>query len=142
MIDGVVYYPLRKFPDDRGVVMHMLKRSDEVFSKFGEMYFTSIYRDVIKAWHIHKKMDLNYACVVGSVKVVLFDSRRDSKTEGTIEEYFLGEDNYGLLHIPHGVTNGMQGLDNKLSIVANCASLEHDPEEMLRVDLSEVPYEW
>ena len=142
MIAGVKYYPLRKFPDERGVVWHMMKQSDEAFDKFGEIYFTSIFKGVIKAWHIHTKMDLNYACIVGRVKIVLFDGREDSKTHGVIEEYWLGEDNYSLLHIPHGVTNGMIGITKGLSVVANCATLEHDPEEILRVDLSDVQYNW
>lgn len=142
MIEGVKYYPLRKFPDERGVVLHMMKKSDKVFEEFGEIYFTSIYKGVIKAWHIHKKMDLNYACIVGMVKVVLYDGRKNSSTNGAIEEYWLGEDNYTLLHIPYGVTNGMMGITKGLSVVANCASAEHDPEEMLRVDLSDVQYDW
>lgn len=142
MIEGVKYYPLRKFPDERGVVWHMMKKSDEAFTEFAEIYFTSIYKGVIKAWHIHKKMDLNYACMVGRVKVVLHDNRKNSKTNGATEEYWLGEDNYALLHIPHGVANGMMGISKGLSIIANCATLEHDPQEMLRVELSDVDYNW
>ena len=142
MIEGVQYYPLRKFPDERGVVWHMMKKSDSVFDSFGEIYFTSIYRGVVKAWHVHKKMDLNYVCMVGGVKVVLYDDREKSKTRGTIEEYWLGVDNYGLLHIPYGVTNGMIGMTKGLSMIANCATLEHDPDEMLRLSLSDVQYNW
>ncbi|PIT98014.1 MAG: dTDP-4-dehydrorhamnose 3,5-epimerase [Candidatus Andersenbacteria bacterium CG10_big_fil_rev_8_21_14_0_10_54_11] len=144
MIDGVVYQPLRRIADDRGVVFHMLKASDPVFSRFGEIYFTSLYPDVIKAWHVHTRMDLNYACVSGGVRVVLYDDRKGSPTRGELNEFFLGEADYALLHIPHGIINGMRGEDRQLSLVANCATLPHDPEEMLRYGLSEAPfsYDW
>lgn len=142
MIAGVKYLPLKRFPDDRGTVWHMLKSTDEVFDKFGEIYFTSLYPKVIKAWHIHTKMDLNYACIAGMVRVVLYDGRAESSTAGDLEEYILGEDAYYLLHIPHGVTNGMQNLDDKVAMVANCATLIHDADEMLRQELAEIDFDW
>ena len=142
MIEGVNCRLLKKIPDDRGVVWHMLKKSDPAFDQFGEIYFTSVYQGVIKAWHRHRQMALNYACIVGAVKVVLVDGRDQSATKGQVEEYWLGEDNYCLLHIPKGVTNGMIGISHKLSVVANLASLEHDPTEMDRIDLNEIDYDW
>ncbi|HBE89890.1 MAG: hypothetical protein A3E37_03240 [Candidatus Andersenbacteria bacterium RIFCSPHIGHO2_12_FULL_46_9] len=142
MIEGVIYKTLKKIPDDRGVVWQLMKKSDESYSQFGEIYFTSLYHGVIKAWHKHKQMDLNYACITGAVKVVLYDGREKSSTGGQIEEYYLSTDCYGLLHIPHGVTNGMIGLCQQLSIVANLATLEHDPTEMERFDLSVIEYNW
>jgi len=142
MIEGVQYLPLRRIPDDRGTVSHMLKRTDDVFSEFGEIYFTSLYPHVIKAWHVHIKMDLNYACVSGAVRVVLFDDRKGSSTQGQLEEYLLGDDAYYLLHIPHGVTNGMQCLGDDTAVVANCASMPHDPKEMLRQEVGEIDFDW
>lgn len=142
MIKGVIYQALKKIPDDRGVVWQLMKKSDEAYSQFGEIYFTSVYHGVIKAWHKHKRMDLNYACIAGAVKVVLYDGRKKSSTGGQVEEYYLSTDCYGLLHIPHGVTNGMMGLGGQLSIVANLATLEHDPTEMERYDLGEIEYDW
>jgi len=90
------------------------------------------------------KKYLLYAGVVGMVKVVLFDDRKSSTTYKQVEEYYIGESNYSLLHIPHGVTNGMQGLGTSMSIVANCATLPHDPSEMIRIDpaTADIPYKW
>lgn len=142
MIEGVVYKPLRRIPDDRGTIWHMLKKTDDIFTTFGEIYFTSLYPGIVKAWHVHQRMDLNYACIVGSVRVVLFDDRNNSPTRGTFDEYILGEHSYGLLHIPHGVTNGMQCLGQATAVVANCATLPHDPAEMLRVDPAAIDFDW
>ena len=91
MIDGVQILPLKMFPDERGSVLHMLKRTDAHFKEFGEIYFSTAYPGVVKGWHLHEKMTLNYACVVGNVKHVLYDDRAASPTKGRTQEIFLGE---------------------------------------------------
>ncbi len=144
MIDGVNIIPLKQIPDERGKIMHMLKISDPHFEKFGEIYFSTVYPGVIKGWHIHKKMALNYAVPVGMIKLVLYDSREGSKTKGELMEIFVGEDNYVLVHIPPGVVNGFKGVGTKTAFVANCATEPHDPDEIVRIDTftKDVPYDW
>ena len=144
MIDGVSIHPLRQIPDDRGRIMHMLKETDAHFEKFGEIYFSTVYPGVIKGWHVHRSMTLNYAVVSGMVKLVLCDMREASLTKGEIQEMCLGEQNYALVRVPPGVVNGFQGLGTKEAIVANCATEPHDSREITRIDpLSpEIPYDW
>ena len=71
MIEGVKIVPLRQLPDERGTVMHMLKRTDPHFIEFGEIYFTTVYPGVVKGWHKHARMTLNYCCVEGAINLVL-----------------------------------------------------------------------
>ena len=144
MIEGVVITPLRQIFDERGKVMHMMRKDSPVFSEFGEIYFSCTYPGAIKAWHLHKKMTLNYAVIYGSIKCVLFDDRPNSKTRGCIEEYFLSPENYSLITVPPLVWNGWKGIGDETSIVANCATIPHDPNEIERkpvVDPS-IPYDW
>ena len=96
MIDGVQVVPLQRIPDERGTVMHMLKRTDPHFIEFGEIYFSTVYRGIIKGWHLHEEMTLNYACVQGRIKLVVFDDREGSPTRGGLDEIFLGPDSYSL----------------------------------------------
>jgi len=126
MIDGVQIVPLKRIPDERGTVMHMLKRTDPHFREFGEIYFSTVYRDVIKGWHKHARMALNYCCIHGRIKLVLFDDREGSPTRGELQEVFLGPENYVLVFVPENVWNGFKGMAPE-SIVANCATLPHDP---------------
>lgn len=144
MIDGVKIKPLRKICDERGMVMHMLKKDDPEFQKFGEIYFSCIYPGVVKAWHWHREMTLNYAVVKGMIKFVLYDDRPASKTKGEVMEIFMGDNNYVLAVVPPQVWNGFKGMGNEMAIVANCASLPHDPKEILRCDplKNEIPYDW
>lgn len=144
MIKGVRVTPLKQILDERGKVMHMLRCDADGFEQFGEIYFSCVYPNVIKAWHIHKRMTLNYAVPHGHIKLVLYDDRPDSPTKGQIQEIFLGPDNYCLVTIPPLVWNGFKGIGNEMAIVANCASIPHDPEEIERRDPFDpsIPYSW
>ena len=144
MIEGVVITPLHQIFDERGKVMHMLRKDSPIFSEFGEIYFSCTYPDAIKAWHLHKEMTLNYAVIHGSIKCVLFDDRPDSKTCGCVEEYFLSPENYSLITVPPLVWNGWKGIGDETSIVANCATIPHDPSEIERKSATDpsIPSDW
>ena len=144
MIKDVLVKPLSQITDERGKIMHMLRADDPHFEKFGEIYFSIVYPGVVKGWHIHKEMTLNYAVVFGTIKLVLYDPRQDSNTKGEIQELFIGEDNYVLVKIPPGIWNGFKGIGAKPAIVANCATLPHLPDEMERLDPinNDIPYDW
>ena len=145
-IEGVQVIPLKKIPDERGTIYHMLRSSDPHFQKFGEIYFSKIYQGAVKGWHTHQQITLNYCVVVGMVKLVLFDKRDDSSTKGQLMELFIGEDNYCLVIIPPGVANGHKGI-SPFALLANAPDVPHDQlqkNEMERIDPyhNDIPYDW
>ena len=144
MIDGVSVKELRQIPDERGKIMHMMRCDDPHFEQFGEIYFSTIYPGVVKAWHLHKEMTLNYACIVGMIKLVLYDDRTDSSTYRELQEIFIGELDYAIVRIPPGVWNGFKAVGTGAAIVANCSTLPHDPDEIVRMDPFRgcIPYCW
>lgn len=144
MIDGVTLTPLRQIFDERGKVMHMLRDDSPVFSKFGEIYFSCTHPGVVKAWHLHKVMTLNYAVIYGEIKFVLFDDRPESPTRGEIQEFFISPENYMLVTVPPLIWNGFKCVGTKTAIVANCATIPHSPGELERRPASDqgIPYDW
>ena len=134
MIHDVKITPLKIISDNRGKVMHMLRTDSQVFEKFGEIYFSTIYHQSIKGWHLHKESTLNYVCIKGKVKLVLFDNRKESSTKGVYQELILSPEDYFLVTIPPNIWNGFKGLDRAESIIANCLTLPHNEREMLRKD--------
>lgn len=144
MISEVTITPLKILSDERGRIMHMLRCDDPHFEKFGEIYFSWVYPGVVKGWHLHKRMALNYAVPVGVVKLVLYDGREESSTKGELQEIFMGEQNYVLVTVPPMVWNGFKGIGVQPAMVANCATLPHDPDEIIRMDPyhNEIPYAW
>ena len=144
MIDGVIITPLTQFVDERGQVMHMLRKDADHFLSFGEIYFSTINPNAIKGWHIHRDMVLNYAVPYGLIKFVLYDDRPQSKTKGMIQEIFLGPENYSLVTVPPNIWNGFKGIGTETALVANCASIPHDAKEIERKDPFDpsIPYDW
>jgi len=144
MIQGVETYPLKRICDERGMIMHMLKCTDAHFEKFGEIYFSITYPGVIKGWHEHTEQTQFYAVIDGMIKLVLYDSRSNSPTQEKLMELFIGENHYQLVKIPPHIINGYKVIGTKTAIIANCATLPHDPQEMLRYDPhgDKVPYRW
>lgn len=143
-IKGVKVIPLKRIPDERGTIFHMLRKDDPHFIEFGEIYFSTIYPGVVKGWHKHLEMTLNYACIFGRVKLVLYDDRENSPTRGELMEIFLGLDNYSLVVIPPLIWNGFKGMSQPHSIIANCCTHTHDPSKSQRIDpfKNDIPYDW
>jgi len=77
MIKGVLIKQLKVIPDERGLIMQMMRNDDAEYKKFGEIYFSSVYPGVVKGWHLHTQMTLNYATISGMIKLVLYDDRKD-----------------------------------------------------------------
>lgn len=146
MIEGVKTKRLRVIPDERGRLMEILRSDDELFIKFGQVYITTAYPGVVKAWHYHKKQYDNITCIKGMIKLVLYDPRDDSPTKGEVNEFFIGEHNPLLVHVPPLVYHGFKCISIEESIVLNCPTEIYnytEPDEY-RVDphRGDVPYNW
>lgn len=144
MIHDVIVSPRRLIPDDRGRIIHIMKRSDPEFQEFGEVYGSLVYPGVVKAWHLHERMTINYAVPLGLIKLALYDDREGSPSRGQLVELYVGETNHVLVHIPPGIWNGFMGVGVTPSLVINCASITHDPTEMRRLPPhgDVIPYTW
>ena len=144
MIEGVKISELKVISDKRGKIMHMMRTDSPVFKKFGEIYFSTIYKNIIKGWHLHLTSTLNYACIKGKVKLVLFDDRKNSKSKNQYQEIILTPEKYFLVTIPPNIWNGFKGIAKEESIIANCLTLPHNEREMVRKDPFDKSfnYEW
>ena len=146
MIEGLALNPLRQFVDERGRTMHMLRNDDPHFRHFGEIYFSGVRHGKVKGWYRHREKTLNYAVPAGLIRVVIYDDRAGSPTQGMLDEFLLGEQSqhYALLTIPPHLWYGVQGLAPGVSIIANCSDLPNDPAESDRKppDSPDVPFTW
>lgn len=146
MIDGVKTKNLRVIPDERGWLMEILRCDDEIFMNFGQVYMTTAYPGVVKAWHYHKKQTDNFTCIKGMMKVALYDGRKDSGTLGEVDEFFVGEKNPMLISVPPGVYHGFKAIGEEtayfLSIPTHPYNYEEPDEYRLDPDTDEIPYDW
>ncbi len=146
MIEGVRVKKLRVIPDERGRLMEILRSDDELFQEFGQVYMTTAYPGVVKGWHYHKVQFDNMTCIQGMMKIVLYDGREDSKTCGEVQEFFAGEHNPILIHIPPYVYHGFKCVSEEEAIVVNVPTKVYDYEkpDEFRVDphKNDIPYDW
>jgi len=146
MIKGVAIKKLRVIPDERGRLMEILRRDDEVFQGFGQVYMTTAYPGVVKGWHYHKKQSDNMAVVKGTMKIVLYDGRKDSPTYREVKELFAGEHNPILVHIPPYVYHGFKCVSPEEAIVVNVPtetySYEEPDEFRVHPHENDIPYDW
>jgi dTDP-4-dehydrorhamnose 3,5-epimerase len=147
MINDVKVKKLNVIPDERGRLTEILRGDDqEFFTKFGQVYCSVTYPNVVKAWHYHKVQVDNFVCVSGMVKLVLYDSREDSSTYGEINEFYLGVHNPVLVRVPNLVYHGWMCVSTEEAIVINCPTEVYNYQEPDEFRMAPhdggIPYDW
>ena len=146
MIEGVATKILKVIPDERGRLMEIIRNDEEIFDKFGQVYMTTNYPGVVKAWHYHLEQVDHVSCVKGMIKLVLHDSRDGSSTKGQTQEFFIGENNPMLVKIPKMVYHGWKCISETESLVVNMTSEVYaykNPDEFRKDwDDLEIGYDW
>ncbi len=146
LIDGVALRSAMVLPDERGRLGEIMRADDPWFEKFGQVYYTTTYPGVVKAWHYHKKQTDHFYVIKGTVKIVLYDDRKDSSTFGSVNQLYLGEHCPGLVRIPPGIQHGWMCVGQSEAFIVNIVSEMYnyaDPDEY-RTDPHEnhIPYVW
>lgn len=147
LIEGVRTRKLTVHCDERGRLMEILRRDDpEMNVTFGQVYMTTAYPGVVKAWHYHQKQTDHFVCLRGMMKVVLYDDREGSPTKGAINEFFIGEHNPLLVEIPRLVYHGFKCISEHEAIVVNytteCYDYKNPDEFRLPPHGGPIPYDW
>ena len=145
-IEGVTTRDLRLIPDERGRLMEILRADDKEFTKFGQVYVTTAYPGVVKAWHYHNLQDDNMTVLKGMAKIVLYDDRESSSTKGLVNEFFVGEHNHILIHIPKLIWHGFKCISDSevmiMNIVTECYNYKNPDEYRKPPHGSDIPYDW
>jgi len=127
---------------DTGSVFHALKKTDSGYKQFGEVYFSTVKQNVVKAWKLHQRMTLNLVVPVGKVLFCFLDIREHSETYNKIYKIILSQDPYFRLTVPPGIWFGFKGLARDLNLICNVADISHDPDEILRKNIDEIDINW
>ena len=145
MISGVKIIKKSIIADDRGRIMHVLRSTDNLLKDFGELYCSTVYPKIVKGWHLHKFVTINYFVLSGSIKFVLFDNRKNSATKNQIQEIMMGDTNNVIVSVPPNVWNGFKGVGLKESYVLNIQDKPYDENEVSRLDPHDnalINYDW
>jgi len=146
MIKDLVAKQLKYIPDERGRLMEILRNDEDLFAGFGQVYLTTTYPNVVKAWHYHQGQDDFIVCIKGMIKLALYDNRDGSSTKGEINELFIGDFNPMLVRVPKKVFHGWKCISEDEAIIINIPTEPYNrakPDEF-RVDphVNDIPYSW
>ena len=146
-IDGVVVRRLTTHADPRGALTPVIDTRDPFWDEpIVYSYRFSILPGRIKGWGMHELQTDRYFVVSGSVRVVLFDGREDSRTSGEIAEVNFTDRTPGLVKIPPGVWHADQNWGDVEAHVLNFPTRAYDPDrpDKFRIDphSGAIPFEW
>ena len=136
----ILVTPLRRIETVGGDVLHGMKKSDSGYTGFGEAYFSWVSAGAIKAWKRHTQMTMNVVVPVGQVRFVFRCDNADGIEEFRVEE--IGVDRFVRITVPPGIWFGFQGLHTAQSLLLNIANIPHDPNEVERLALTDINYDW
>ncbi|MDG2159357.1 MAG: dTDP-4-dehydrorhamnose 3,5-epimerase [Gammaproteobacteria bacterium] len=139
MIDEIVITDLKRIPIPDGDILHGMKKTDDGYSDFGEIYFSYILKDKIKAWKIHKKMILNLIVPSGSVRFNFIQLNSDRLIDKRME-ITVSSENYCRITVPPNIIFGFKGIGEDASIVANIADITHSDDEVKKIDINEFEF--
>ena len=146
MISGVQTKKLKVIPDQRGLLMEMMRSDDPFFQKFGQVYLSVCKPGYAKAWHYHKIQTDHFVIVKGNARVALYDGREDSPTRGETNDFEIGEKNSMLILIPPGVYHGYTALGDEPAYLVNTPTEPYNyktPDEFrASFDDPKIGYDW
>ena len=85
-------------------------------------------------------MTLNLVVPVGEVTFVICDKRESSRSKGKFLKVTLSQTNYKRLTVPPRLWIAFRGSGINTNLILNIANMEHDPNEIEKMNLEEIPY--
>ena len=120
-----------------GNVLKFINKKSKNFNGFGEIYFSLIKKNKIKAWKKHSRMTMNLTVPIGKVKFVFFDEEKNF-----LKEIVLGEKNHKRITVKPGVWFGFKGTSKSVSLVSNLSNIIHKKNESTNLNIKSISYKW
>ena len=145
MIDGVIFKDLVTNIDERGFFREIIRVTDEFFAEgFGQLSYSLMYTNVVKAWHIHKVQVDWWYVAMGVLKVVLHDARPDSPSYRKTMEFLMGDNQPPrVVRVPPGVAHGCKCLSGPAQLFYITSKIYNPADEgRIPYDDPVIGYDW
>ncbi|SOD94878.1 dTDP-4-dehydrorhamnose 3,5-epimerase family protein [Spirosoma fluviale] len=98
----------------------------------------------VSAWHAHESTTDRLFVTLGTMKIVLYDSRQDSPTFGQINEFLVSDLRPQLISVPPQVWHGVKNITASAALMLNMVdkAYQYDDPDHWRVpaDSPAIPY--
>lgn len=146
LIEGVQSKNLEVFADQRGRLMELVRADEDIFAGFGQVYMTTTLPGVIKAWHLHRKQTDMVACILGMIRLVIYDDRPNSPTCGRFNQFFMGTHAPMVVRVPPGLYHGWQCISVEEAVIINTVTHPYNTanpdEERLDPHNCHIVFDW
>jgi dTDP-4-dehydrorhamnose 3,5-epimerase len=145
LIAGVSIREVRHVAKDNGYVTEAFRVDWDLDDSTVEQVFqVTLFAGAISAWHTHLRTTDRLFVSRGVMKIVLYDDRSESTTQGMLNVFRFGDFRPALLVVPQGVWHGIQNLTGTDSSVLNVVDRAYaygEPDHWrLPQDSLEIPY--
>lgn len=119
----------KKYEDKRGFFSEIFRNDylKDILKKnykFVQTNFSNSKKNVLRGLHFQKKKSQGKFLTVlsGSLYDVVVDLRKNSKTFGNWQGFYLSESGYSQIWIPPGFAHGFLSLENNTQILYKCTN--------------------
>jgi len=120
MMPGVSIHDIAKRIDERGFFAEIMRNDWKDFlgdDRIAQANFSLSYPGMIRAWHRHKRGQVDYMIVVrGAMKICAYDGEKSSSTMGHLDEIIASEEKLQLVRVPGHYWHGTKTLGVKPSL--------------------------
>jgi dTDP-4-dehydrorhamnose 3,5-epimerase len=148
LIEGIQINPFPLWPDDRGYFLEIARLGKGLVADFpGDSTQVSAalnYPGIIKAFHFHKFQTDYWVPAAGLFQIALVDLRRESRTYGAKNTFYLGALRPWQLLIPPGVAHGYKVIGEQPSVLVYITDRTYDPKDEGRIPYNDtaIAYDW
>jgi len=137
MIDGVETISIERFNDERGYFLELFRSDNpKIVHSLVQFNLSYSYPGIVRAWHRHLRDQVDcFACIDGCLKICAFDDRKESRTEGELDEIIVRGDEIQIVKVPGILWHGFKVIGHqpaKLIYGVNKLYDYDDPDEERR----------
>ena len=119
---------LNIFANDQGYSFETIRNDDKIYQgKFGQVFVSVLYPNVIKGWHLHHKQSEYTSCIKGNIKYVAVKENSDGTK--SVQTLTIGERNPVAIRVPTGVWHGYMPLSNREATILHLMDKPYDINE-------------
>lgn len=150
-IEGVQFRSARPVSHDHGHLTEAYRIDWGIIQNpLVQVTVTTTFPGRVRAWGIHSATVDRLFAATGSFCIVCFDGRRSSPTFGSINEFFVGARNQGLIVIAPGIYHGWKNVGNDEATIVSMPSqlYDYDKPDRWQLDWDSpeahaiIPYRW
>lgn len=133
MLPGVRVHDINKRIDERGFFAEIVRNDWKDYlddDTLAQANLSLSYPGMIRAWHRHKKGQVDYLLVVeGTMKICAYDDKEGSSTRGHLDEIISSEERLQLVRVPGHYWHGTMTLGVQPSLTLYFVSRSYDSKD-------------